>query len=57
LSKRWTSKREVPPKIAIMDDLGQTYESVYRTQKLPPGEFQYDIKTMQRFYESDNINT
>jgi len=40
-----------------MDDLGKSYESVYRTQKLAPGEFAYDLKTMQRFYDSDNINT
>jgi predicted hydrolase (HD superfamily) len=57
LQKRWTSKREVHPKIAIMDDMGAEYETVYRQQRLAPGEQLYDIKTMERFYGSDNITT
>jgi len=28
----------VPAKIAIIDDMGTDYESVYRQQRLAPGE-------------------
>jgi hypothetical protein len=40
-----------------MDDMGPEYESVYRQQRLAPGEQLYDLKTMERFYASDNITT
>jgi len=29
LGKRWTTKREIPPKIAIVEDLGRDYHHVY----------------------------
>ena len=29
LTKRWTTKREIPPKIAVMEDMGEDYAQVY----------------------------
>lgn len=40
-----------------MEDLGSGYKHAYYTQRLVPGEFLYDDKTMKRLYESDAINT
>lgn len=40
-----------------MDDMGADYSQIYMQQRLVPGEYLYDIKNMQRFYESDNITT
>lgn len=40
-----------------MDDMGPEYATVYRQQRLVPGEQLYDLKTMERFYSSDNITT
>jgi hypothetical protein len=47
----------VIPKIAIMEDLGFGYKHSYYNQRLAPGEFLYDDKTMKRLYESDAVNT
>jgi hypothetical protein len=47
----------VPAKIAIIDDMGAEYAQVYTQQRLAPGKFLYDVKTMTKFYESDNITT
>jgi hypothetical protein len=47
----------VPPKLAIMDDMGPSYKQVYMQQRLAVGEHLYDVKNMQRFYENDNITT
>ena len=57
LSKRWTAKREVPAKIAIMSDMGNYFRSVYYQQRLAPGEFNYQEKQLKRLYESDSINS
>lgn len=29
LTKRWTAKREIPPKVAVMNDMGADYKQVY----------------------------
>ena len=29
LTKRWTTKREIPPKVSIMHDMGPSYRHVY----------------------------
>lgn len=55
LTKRWPTKREVPPKVAIMEDMGPAYRHVYYQQRLAPGEVLYDEKTMKRMYESDAV--
>jgi hypothetical protein len=57
LTKRWTTKREIPPKISILDDMGQHYGHVYYQQRLAPGDTLYTKEMMQRLYDSDQINT
>lgn len=57
LGKRWTTKREVPPKIAIQDDLGDSYRHVYYQQRLAPGDMNYEQKHMERLYNTDDVNT
>lgn len=57
LSKRWTTKREVPAKIAIMSDMGNDFRPVYYQQRLAPGEINYQEKHLKRLYESDSINS
>ena len=29
LAKRWTTKREIPPKITVMRDMGPSYRQIY----------------------------
>ena len=57
LSKRWTCKREIPPKIAIMEDMGPAYRQVYHQQRLPFSEHQYELKHLERLFEAENLNT
>ena len=57
LTKRWTSKREVPAKIAISPDMGPSYRHVYYQQRIAYGETLYEEKHMKRLYETDAINT
>lgn len=57
LQKRWTVRREIPPKVAILDDLGDSYRHVYYQQRLAPGEVMYDTKHMERLYNTDDVNT
>ena len=57
LTKRWTTKREVPPKVAILDDMGAAYNHVYYQQRMAPGDAPYEVKHMERLYESDAVNT
>lgn len=57
LTKRWTTKREVPPKIAILDNMGDAYNHVYYQQRLAPGDALYETKHMERLYEADAVNS
>ena len=57
LTKRWTTKREIPPKIAVMADMGREYSQVYQQQKLAYGEYMYDLKRLERLYDAESINT
>ena len=57
LTKRWTTKREIPPKISIMKDMGPDYKQIYYQQRLPFSEFQYGTKHLERLYEAENPNT
>jgi hypothetical protein len=57
LTKRWTTKREIPPKIAILDDMGASYNHVYYQQRLAPGDAAYEAKHMERLYDADDVNT
>lgn len=57
LTRRWTTKREVPAKIAIMEDMGSEFRGVYYQQRLAPGEINYTEKHLKRLYESDSINS
>ena len=42
VTRRRTTKREVPPRAAIMKDMGDKYSTVYYQQKLSPGEVLLD---------------
>jgi len=57
LTKRWTAKREIPPKIAIMSDMGPGYRQIYSQQRLAFGEFPYDLKRLERLYEQEDVNS
>ena len=52
LTKRWTSKREIPPKIEVMADMGPEYRQVYQQQTLATGEYMYDLKRLEKMYEA-----
>ena len=39
LAKRWTAKREIPPKINVMRDMGPSFRQIYHQQRLPFSEF------------------
>lgn len=56
VTKRWTTKREVPPKVAIMDDMGPEYGPVYYTQRLAHGEHVYEKRRLERMYQNDTVN-
>ena len=57
LTKRRTVKREIPPKVYILKNMGDDYKSVYHQQRLAPGEVLYDEAHMKRLYDSDVVNT
>jgi hypothetical protein len=57
LAKRWMAKREIPPKISIMADMGPDFKQTYYQQRLPFNEFQYSEKHLERLYEAENLNT
>jgi len=57
LTKRWTSKREIPPKVAVMSDMGPGYRQIYQQQRLAFGEYMYDLKRLERLYDAEAINT
>lgn len=57
LTKRWMTKREIPPKISVMADMGDAYRQVYFQQRLAFSEFQYDEKHLERLYANENINS
>ena len=44
LTKRWTARREIPPKISIMRDMGPSFRQIYYQQRLPFSEYMYDEK-------------
>ncbi|CAI2359543.1 unnamed protein product [Moneuplotes crassus] len=56
LTRRWTTKREVAPKIEILTPLKGYRDSLY-LQKLVPLERLLTEHHMVRAYESDSINT
>ena len=57
LTKRWTTKREVPPKVAILDDLGKEYSHVYYQQRLAPGDSLYTNTMMEKLYSTEQVNS
>ena len=57
LKKRWTAKREIPPKISVMRDMGPSYQQVYHQQRLPFSEYMYDVKHLERLYDAESVNT
>jgi hypothetical protein len=57
LTKRRITKREIPPRISVIRDMGHASKQVYYQQKLVPGEVLYEEKHMQRLYDSDDINS
>jgi hypothetical protein len=57
LTRRRTTKREVPTKVYIVKDMGNDYAHTYMQQRLTPGDQLYEDKHMKRMYESDNINS
>lgn len=57
MTKRRLVKREIHPKVSIMEDMGADYNHVYYQQRLVPGEFLFDEKHLKRFYEADQINS
>lgn len=57
LTKRRLTKREVPPRVSIIKDMGPDYRHVYNQQKLVPGEILYNEKHMQRLHEMDEMNS
>ena len=57
LTKRWTAKREIPPKISVMKDMGPDYKQIYYQQRLPFSEYMYGIKHLERLYNAQNINS
>ena len=57
LTKRRTVKREVPPKMLILKDMGLEYKPVYLTQRLVPGEVLYEEQHLKRLYDADAINS
>ena len=42
LTKRRTVKREIPPKVWILKDMGEDFKTTYYQQRLVPGEVLYD---------------
>lgn len=50
-------KREVPPKMLILKDMGREYKPVYMTQRLAPGEVLYEEQHLKRLYDADAINS
>ena len=57
LTRRRTTKREVPAKVAILKDLGSEYRQIYHQQRLAPGEVLLDEEHLRRFHDSDTINS
>ena len=57
LTKRWICKREVSPKVAIMDDMGESYRHIYYQQRLAFGEYLYDETRLEKLYKANNLNT
>ena len=57
LTRRRTTKREVPPKVAIVKDLGSEYRPIYYQQRLAAGEVLLDEEHLRRFHDSDTINS
>ena len=57
LTKRRTVKREIPPKVAIIKDLGDDYQMDYFQQRLVPGEFLYEASHLKRLHEADMMNS
>lgn len=57
LTKRRTVKREVPPKVSILRDLGPDYQMDYYQQRLVPGEFLYEEAQLKRLYDADMMNS
>lgn len=57
LTKRRTVKREVPPKVSIIKDLGEDYLMDYFQQRLVPGEFLYEEAQLKRLYDADMMNS
>mmetsp|Transcript_22847 Transcript_22847/g.28352 ORF Transcript_22847/g.28352 Transcript_22847/m.28352 type:complete len:141 (+) Transcript_22847:256-678(+) len=40
-----------------MSDMGPSYRQTYQQQKLAYGEYLYDLKRLERLYDSEAINT
>jgi len=57
ITRRRVVKREIPPKVSILEDMGPQYRHVYYQQRLANGEYLYDDKHMKRLYSNDGINT
>jgi len=57
LTKRRTTKREIPPKAHILKDMGAAYANTYFQQRLVPGEVLYDETHLKRLYDGDSINS
>ena len=57
LTKRRTVKREIPPKVSIIKDLGDDYQMDYFQQRLVPGEFLYEEAHLKRLHEADMMNS
>ena len=56
LGRRWTTKREVSPKLEILPTMKDYRDSLY-LQRLAPMDRLLDEHHMIRMYEFDNINS
>ena len=57
LTKRRTTKREVPPKAWVIKDMGNNYTQEYFQQRMVPGEILYEQTHLKRLYDSDVVNS
>lgn len=58
VTKRWTCKREIPAKLAILPELPQQdYAQVFYQQRLASGDQLYSQKHMERLFDCDEVNS
>ena len=56
LNRRWTTKREIHPKISILTQLKE-YRQTFFQQKTASLDVLYEWKHLHRLYDADAVNT